>query len=150
GRAKAEGPIMENIIFYLMPFLKNFSLLCLTVFFILFATAVIKSGVQSFVLTVWLKDGKQRFITGLVFIFLLSVMMAVTDTAPLFLWLGLAVNASPFGLAMGICVALGFISTASNTETRQSVKAKEIIQKSGEISQQASEIIREEKDNTTD
>ena len=136
---------MDELLFYVMPFLKNFLLLCLTVFFILFALAIKKVGASSFVLKVWLSDNMQRFITGGTFIFLLSIMMAATDTAPLFAWIGLDVNASPFALGMGICVLLGFISTKNGDETQQSVKAKAIIEKSTEITQQAAQIVRDEK-----
>lgn len=136
---------MENILAIVFPFVKNLSILYLTVFMLFFGTALVKNkGLTGFSFAFWLRDNKNRFITGAIFILGLSFLMAMTDVAPLFQFFGFDINASPVGLGMSIAVLLGLAPTDSKT-TSKAHKAKEIQGKASEIIEKSAEIVKEEK-----
>jgi hypothetical protein len=135
---------MENAQLYAIPFLKNLGVLYLTVFMIFFGSSIIKNkGLTGFSIKFWIHDNKDRFTSGGVFIFGLSLLMAVTDASPLFSWIGLDINASPVALGMGIAVILNLIPTKQRV-TKKSGQAKEIQKKADEIIEKSADIIKNE------
>jgi hypothetical protein len=135
---------MEQVTEYLIPFAKNLGILFTVVFFIYFSTAIKKTGFDGFSLSFWIEENRSRFTTGAVFILLLSLLMAVTDTAPLFHWMGIDINASPVALGLAIAVFLGFIQTKTSIHTRRASKAEDIQKRAGENMKDAAAIASEE------
>jgi hypothetical protein len=130
---------------FIAPFFKNLGVLYLTVFFVFLVSAVIKNGgLTGFSLKFWMHDNQERFKAGAVVIFLLSLLMAVTDASPLFNWIGLDINASPVALGLALAVLLGLAPTKQRRITPKAKKAKEIQAKGEEVVQKAVEIQQEE------
>jgi hypothetical protein len=137
---------MENTLAIIGSFAKNLGTLYVTVFMVFFASAIIKNkGLAGFSFSFWIHDNKSRFSAGAIFIFGLSFLMAITDAAPLFHWIGLDINASPVALGLGIAVLLGLAPTKARTLTKKGVKAKQIAVKADEIIKKSAEIQQDEK-----
>jgi hypothetical protein len=135
---------MENVLFYTVPFLKNLAILCLTPWLVLLFRAVRSVGVQGFVFKAWLEESKQRFIVGLATVFSLSVLMALTDVAPLFRVVGLDINASPVALGVAIGAMLMLGTNSKHAASKKVAKVKEIQVKAQEIIQKSADIVKDE------
>lgn len=135
-------------LYVIAPFFKNISILYLVVFLLFLAAAINKSGgLDAFSMQFWFEENKGRFQVAAVFIACLSILMALTDVAPIFKVLGFDINQSPAGLGLAIAALLGIAKTkSSKVTTKKATKAKAIQRKAGEIVKDSAAIVQEEKD----
>lgn len=82
-----------------------------------------------------------RFVVGFVFVFSLSLLMALTDVSPLFKVIGLDINASPVALGVGIAVLLNIsINPKASSDPEKEDKVKDIQVKANEIIKTSADI----------
>lgn len=134
---------METALFYIAPFFKNLTVLYLTASLLMLGRAIKSAGVSGFSFKLWLDENTQRFIVGFVFIFGLSLLMAITDVAPLFQVFGFDINASPVGLGIALGGML-MLSPSHKPETKKASKAKAIAKDANAIIKKSSEIVEAE------
>ena len=135
---------MEPILYYIIPFCKNLGVLYLTIFTVFLVSSIVKNkGLAGFSFSFWFHDNRDRFTAGGIVVFCLSLLMAVTDAAPLFSWVGLDINSSPVALGVGLSVLLGLAPTKQR-RIKKVEAVREIQTKAGELLDKSAELVKAE------